>query len=130
MRPDAIAAIQNGITKGTVKSPSDDEESEKLIEAVSEKLAEPLIPKLAAVLTSIEPKVWVFLGSRSALHIAEVILVSDRHDMAVLKISAAGMPYLRLAKESDLPHPPTHVFAARAFRRHVEGGCLKGRART
>jgi S1-C subfamily serine protease len=111
VRSDALDAIRQGISKGTVKSPSDDDESEKLIVAVSEKLAEPLIPKLRAVVSSIEPKVWVFMGSRNAVHVAEVILVSDHHDLAVLKINVAGMPYLRMAKQSDLPHPPTHVFA-------------------
>lgn len=80
---------------------------EKLGLKTADKVADLYLSKIRMI----EPKVWTFFGSRDSLRTAEVIHVSEHDDLAVLRIAAAGMPYLALATRDELPTRNQQVFA-------------------
>jgi S1-C subfamily serine protease len=75
------------------------------------KKVEEVTSVLPGLIKNIEAKIWVFFGARDSMYDAEVVHVSDRCDMALLKINARNQPYFQPAARTELPEPPTHVFA-------------------
>ena len=59
---------------------------------------------------TVEPKVWVFFGSKENLYDAEIVHVSS-FDMSVLKIKRKAASYFRMADTARLPEARTHVWA-------------------
>ena len=111
--PKATTALDESIKAGKIQPPASRDQYRKLVQAVADKIIEndQLMPKYQAIVKAIEPRVWVFLGSREALYFGEVLHVSERYDLAVLKVDATNLPYLAMATESELPKRGTDVFA-------------------
>ena len=53
------------------------------------------------LLMELTPSVWVFFGKQK--YPAEIIALSDNHDLAILKINRQHTPYFRLAGSDSLP---------------------------
>ncbi len=47
--------------------------------------------------SQVVPTIWVFFGSSDEKHVAEVVHVSTKYDLAILKLAARGLPRLRLS---------------------------------
>lgn len=59
---------------------------------------------------AVEPKIWVFFGSREEMYEAEIVHVSS-YDMGILKVKRGSVPYFRMADETQLPRIRTKVYS-------------------
>ena len=59
---------------------------------------------------SVEPRIWIFFGSKDEQYDAEVVHTSPL-DMALLKINRKNSPYFRLADTTGLPKLRAEVYA-------------------
>jgi hypothetical protein len=59
---------------------------------------------------SVDPKVWVFFGSKEEMYEAAIVHISA-FDMSILKVRRKSLPYFRVADVAGLPRPRTKVYA-------------------
>lgn len=87
----------------------------KSLEEQKTKVDEGKINQLLALFTpanylTIEPKVWVFFGSKDEIYDAEVVYESA-FDLSVIKVARKKVPYFRLADNARQIKPRTKVYA-------------------
>ena len=96
-----------------LKLPSTAKDLEELVGVYAARELPAIVTQLEKLTKTVEPRIWVFFGNANTVKVAKVLHLSDREDLAVLKVDVpeGAMPHFRMAEASDIPEPPSHVYA-------------------